>query len=408
VNASPLDSPRVPPATYHRHVAVTAALVAGFVLGAALAVLLGRRRAGPELGSPVVPERTSPALPDPLLQLLTSAVVRLDANGDVLTANAAARSLGLVRGRRLCEDVLEHLTRDARLREAELTRELTIDVGEPPRRAVMVRARARPMADGNVGLVVDDLSEATRVENMRRDFVANVGHEIKTPVGALALLAEAALDAADDPAAATRFLARIQHEASRLSRLVQELLDLSRVQGGDPLAAEPVTVDEVVDEAMDRSRAAAEAKQIGVGRSGDVGVVVSGSPAQLVTAFVNLLDNAISYSHPATQVTVDVQERDGWVEIAVKDEGIGIAESDRDRIFERFYRVDPARSRATGGTGLGLAIVKHVVSNHGGAVTVWSSVGTGSTFTVSLPTSTRPSATPTADADPRAVEVTTT
>ena len=386
---------------------MTAALVAGLVVGIALTALLFRARRGrPGVHSTEPPTRVLPSLPDPLLQLLTSAVVRLDANGDVRTANAAARSLGLVRERRLCDDVLEHLARDARLQDAELTSELTIEVGEPPRRTVTVRARARPMADGHVGLVVDDLSEATRVENMRRDFVANVGHEIKTPVGALALLAEAALDAADDPSATARFLTRIQHEASRLSRLVQELLDLSRVQGGDRLAADAVAVDEVVEEAVDRSRAAAEAKQITIVRSGDSGVVVSGSAAQLVTALVNLLDNAISYSHPSTQVTLDVQERDGWVEIAVKDEGIGIADHDRDRIFERFYRVDPARSRATGGTGLGLAIVKHVVTNHGGTVTVWSSLGTGSTFTVSLPTSTRPSVSPGTERDAHAIGVT--
>jgi len=387
-------------------VAVTAALVAGFVLGAVLTVLIARGRRTRVDPAPAVPERSLPLLPDPLLQLLTSAVVRLDANGDVRTANAAARSLGLVRGQRLCDEVLEHLTRDARLQETELTRELMIEVGEPPRRHVKVRARARPMGDGHVGLVIDDLSEATRVENMRRDFVANVGHEIKTPVGALALLAEAALDSGDDPAATTRFLARIQHEASRLSRLVQELLDLSRVQGGDPLAADPVNVDDVIDEAVDRSRAAAEARQIAIDRSGDRGVVVSGDASQLVTAIVNLLDNAISYSHEATTVTIHVQERDGWVDIAVKDEGIGIAEGDRERIFERFYRVDPARSRATGGTGLGLAIVKHVVSNHGGAVSVWSTPGTGSTFTVSLPTSTRPSVSSNADAGARTIEAT--
>ncbi|HET7311861.1 MAG TPA: ATP-binding protein [Mycobacteriales bacterium] len=383
--------------------AVTAALVAGFVLGMAVTVFALRSRRSRPTDLPVVAEPHSPSLPDPLLQLLTSAVVQVDVNGDVRTANAAARSLGLVRGLRLCGDVLEHLTRDARLQQTELTRELTIEVGEPPRRAVKVRARARPMGDGRVGLVVDDLSEANRVENMRRDFVANVGHEIKTPVGALTLLAEAALDAADDPVATKRFLGRIQHEATRLARLVQELLDLSRVQGGEPLAADPVAVDGVIEEAVDRSHAAAEARQISIVRSGDAGVVVSGDGSQLVTALVNLLDNAVSYSHPATRITVTVHERDGWVDIAVKDEGIGIADSDRDRIFERFYRVDPARSRETGGTGLGLSIVKHVVSNHGGAVSVWSELGTGSTFTVSLPTSTRPSVSTGADSDPRPV-----
>jgi two-component system sensor histidine kinase SenX3 len=249
-----------------------------------------------------------------------------------------------------------------------------------------VGARAEPLEDGDVALVVDDLTESRRVEAVRRDFVANVGHEIKTPVGALQLLTEAALEARDDPDAVQRFLTRMQREAQRLSRLVQELLDLSRLQGGE---AQPVPVDVAVDavleEARDRTRSVADAKGIRLVRGGDVAQVVRGSEPQLVTALSNLLDNAVAYSASGTQVAVTVQARDDAVEIAVTDQGIGIAAADQQRIFERFYRVDPARSRATGGTGLGLAIVKHIVGNHGGEVSVWSSPGAGSTFTIRLP-----------------------
>jgi two-component system sensor histidine kinase SenX3 len=224
------------------------------------------------------------------------------------------------------------------------------------------------------------------VESVRRDFVANVGHEIKTPVGALTLLVEAALDARDDPDAVQHFLARMQREAQRLSRLVQELLDLSRLQGGEA-PPEPTTVmlDAVIEEAIDRAHNVAEAKRIEIVRGGDAGLVVSGSEQQLVTALSNLLDNAVAYSSKGTKVAVTVHLRGAAVEVAVKDQGIGIAELDQERIFERFYRVDPARSRMTGGTGLGLAIVKHIVGNHGGQVTVWSQPGAGSTFTVKLP-----------------------
>jgi two-component system sensor histidine kinase SenX3 len=281
---------------------------------------------------------------------------------------------------------LAQLVRAARRSRVTQVVELTLDSGGFPRRLLAVGARAEPLDDGDVALVVDDLTEARRVESVRRDFVANVGHEIKTPVGALSLLTEAALEARDDPDAVNHFLTRMQREAQRLSRLVQELLDLSRLQGGEarPTPSD-VAIDAVVEEAIDRARNVAEAKRIDIVRGGDAGLVVAGSEQQLVTALCNLLDNAVAYSAEGTHVAVGVHARDNAVEIAVKDQGIGIAEVDQERIFERFYRVDPARSRATGGTGLGLAIVKHIVGNHGGEVTVWSRPGAGSTFTMRLP-----------------------
>jgi two-component system, OmpR family, sensor histidine kinase SenX3 len=193
-------------------------------------------------------------------------------------------------------------------------------------------------------------------------------------------------DAADDPAAVQRFANRMQREGTRLGRLVQELIELSRLQGADPLPAPAVvSVDDVIAEAVDRARLPAESAGITVVFGGERRLTVRGSEAQLVTALVNLVDNAIAYSPSGTRVAVGTRHRDGWVEISVCDQGFGIAERDLERVFERFYRVDPARSRVTGGTGLGLAIVKHVATNHGGEVTVWSAEGSGSTFTLRLP-----------------------
>jgi two-component system sensor histidine kinase SenX3 len=320
-----------------------------------------------------------------VLQLLPTAAVLLDADDVVRLANTAATEMGIVRGSSLTVPSLAALVHTARRTGTAQTAELTLDEGGFPRRMLAVGARAERLDGGEVALVVDDLTEAKRVESVRRDFVANVGHEIKTPVGALQLLAEAALDARDDPDAVQRFVGRMQHETQRLARLVQELIDLSRLQGGEPLpAATEVSVDLVIEEATDRARLAAEAKGIQIVRSGEHGHIVSGEESQLVTAVLNLLDNAVAYSSELTRVVVAVHAREGVVEIAVTDQGIGIAPEEQERIFERFYRVDPARSRATGGTGLGLAIVKHTIGNHGGEVTLWSQPGSGSTFTIRL------------------------
>jgi two-component system sensor histidine kinase SenX3 len=244
---------------------------------------------------------------------------------------------------------------------------------------------------GTVGLVLSDFSESRRLEAVRRDFVANVSHELKTPVGALTLLAEAVQDAAGDPEAVARFAGRMQHEGARLARLVQELMELSRVQGADPMpGAAEVRVHRLIVEAVDRARLAAEQASIEIDLRSNDDLVVRGNETQLTTAVANLVDNAIAYSSPGTTVGVfasassDHQARP-TVDIAITDQGLGIAEADLDRIFERFYRVDPARSRATGGTGLGLAIVKNIVTNHLGTVSVRSTLGSGSTFTVRLP-----------------------
>jgi two-component system, OmpR family, sensor histidine kinase SenX3 len=252
--------------------------------------------------------------------------------------------------------------------------------------------RVAPLGSGVGGgglvlLLAEDQTESRRVEEVRRDFVANTSHELKTPVGALALLAETVEDAADDPEAVRRFAGRMRQEATRLTNLVQDLITLSRIQAAEPVP-DPIAVnlDAVVAEALDRCRMKASARGIELAASGPHGASVLGDEDLLTTALRNLLENAVAYSPERTRVVVTTrQPGDGSVEISVADQGIGIPARDLERIFERFYRVDPARSRATGGTGLGLAIVKHVTAAHNGKVTVWSKEGAGSTFTLRLP-----------------------
>jgi two-component system sensor histidine kinase SenX3 len=258
---------------------------------------------------------------------------------------------------------------------------------------VLLQVRVAPLGLERVLVLAEDRTEARRVEAIRRDFVVNVSHELKTPVGALALLAETVADAADDPVAVRRFTERMQREAVRLSALVQEIIELSRLQGAGAMPKlTPVPIREVVEEAVDRARTTAHSKNIAITMGGDLDTEVYGDHNLLVTAVRNLVDNAVAYSGPASRVGVGVNERAGLVEIAVVDQGVGIAEDAQDRVFERFYRVDPARSRDTGGTGLGLSIVKHVAADHGGDVTMWSEPGRGSTFTLRIPSADRPDA----------------
>jgi two-component system sensor histidine kinase SenX3 len=221
---------------------------------------------------------------------------------------------------------------------------------------------------------------------MRRDFVANISHELKTPIGALSILAEAVLEAADDPAAIKKFASRMQIEAVRLSELVQEVINLSRLQDEDPLKnAEVLDLAVIARSAIDECRLSADKRKIEIVIADETSCYVLGDQSQLHMALSNLIQNAINYSPESTRVGVAVATTDDLVEFTVTDQGVGIPEKDLERIFERFYRVDPARSRETGGTGLGLSIVKHVASNHGGDISVWSLEGQGSTFTLRLP-----------------------
>ncbi len=320
-----------------------------------------------------------------VLSVLRSSALVVGPGDEVLKASAPAHMLGVVRGSQLdVADLLEmvHLVRrDGQIREGEL-------VLRRSRRgaAINITARVAPLGSRLVLVLVEDRTRERRVEAIRRDFVANVSHELKTPVGAINLLAEAVAQAADDPEAVIRFAARMQMESERLTRLVQQIIELSRLQGDDPLEdATGVLVDEIVERAMDRVRVDAEGKQVELSFAGQYGCVLLGDGDQLLAALGNLVENAVVYSQPRTQVTISVRMVERMVELAVTDQGVGIPATELERIFERFYRIDPARARATGGTGLGLSIVKHVAATHGGEVRVWSVEGEGSTFTMSLP-----------------------
>lgn len=320
-----------------------------------------------------------------VLAVLPSSAVVVTTDGRVVRASGAAYAHGLVREDRVTHEEVQRLllevARDGEIRDVEVE----LSRGPLVRTPVPFRLRIAPLGMSHVLLLAEDLTQARRLDAVRRDFVVNASHELKTPVGALGLLAETIGQAADDPEAVRRFAGRIEIEALRLSALVQDILQLSRVQVGvAPTDMVPVKVGAVVGEAADRARTTAEARSIAIDVAAEDAEVL-GDHDLLVTVVRNLLDNAVSYSDPGTRIGVGVTVRDEVVEISVVDQGIGIPADALPRVFERFYRVDPARSRDTGGTGLGLSIVKHVVADHGGEVTVWSEPGRGSTFTVRLP-----------------------
>lgn len=328
-----------------------------------------------------------PAELDAVFDALESAAIIAEGSR-VLLSNDAAIALRLVWEKHLTSKELSLLAEESRARGQRISRELAIPWGDATR---AVHAVAVPIPSSKrVVLLVTDIEESRRVEAVRRDFIANVSHELKTPVGAMLLLAEAIRDARDDPETLERFTERLHQEATRLSRLVKELLDLSRLQGGEPLPEmSEVVVTEIVSEALEPLKVRAESSGIQIDVSVSDELRVLGDRRQLVTAITNLVENAIAYSPSGSHVGIGAQLRvasEGrTVEISVSDSGIGIAPADQERIFERFYRVDAGRSRATGGTGLGLAIVKHIVHNHGGRISLWSKPGVGSTFTLHLP-----------------------
>ncbi len=358
-----------------------AALAVGLVVG----IRMGRRP------SPAAPARAEPTPGPPMADLLQrvfrstdEGLAVLNRGGDVVLHNVRAGELGVVRAGRA--DVRAAAACQQVLQSGAPTAVDLSPLDHRGRRPAAVLAHVRPLGAGFTMVEASDTSDAVRLEATRRDFVANVSHELKTPVGAMGLLAEAVLDAADDPAEVRRFGTKILNEATRLGNLVTELIALSRLTGAEGLPEMAVVdVDEVVREALARSRLSAEAASIEIIVDRPTGLEVDGDLTLLVTALSNLVENAIAYSPPAASVSISRRLVGGTVEIAVTDRGIGIAPEHQKRVFERFFRVDPARSRATGGTGLGLAIVKHVLANHGGDVRLWSSPGTGSTFTMRLP-----------------------
>lgn len=365
-------------------VAVVAGLV-GFVLGISGLIglqLSGRgRRARADVQEPALPEGA-----EDVLSVIGRAYVVVDAVDGVVRASPAAYAYGLVRGYTVVHEQMLGMIR--RARRNAVIEERRIELARGPFRAgaVVLDVRVAPIAEEYILLLADDQTEITRAQSIRTDFVANVSHELKTPVGAIGLLAEAIEDAAEDEEAVRRFAQRLHRESDRLTALVQDIIELSRLQGADVVTeGRPVDLNRVVADAVDRNRFPAENRGIDLVVGGRVSRPVFGDADLLVTALRNLVDNAVRYSPEGTRVGVGVRERDGTAQISVTDQGPGIPEDEQDRIFERFYRVDTARSRQTGGTGLGLSIVKHVMSQHGGEVGVWAQPGRGSTFTLSIP-----------------------
>jgi two-component system sensor histidine kinase SenX3 len=359
--------------------AVIGAVVAG---GAVLAWHISdrQRHTLPEVEEPVVQAGVAA-----VLSILRSSAVVVDESDHVRKASAPAYAFGLVRGDTVLVpelvDLIAQVRRDGQIRERD------IDLPAPDGGFTRtLTARVAPLGARLVLALVEDRTRERRVEAVRRDFVANVSHELKTPVGAIKLLAEAVTDAADDPEAVQRFAGRMLTESDRLSKLVQQIIELSRLQGNDPLETPVmVDIDAAVATAVDTSAMEAAAKNITVDSRGEPGLEVFGSQEQIGAAISNLVANAVAYSNEGSRVVVTTRAEGAKVQISVVDQGIGIPAEDIDRIFERFYRVDPARHRSTGGTGLGLSIVKHVAATHGGDISVWSVQGQGSTFTLTLP-----------------------
>jgi two-component system sensor histidine kinase SenX3 len=361
------------------------AALAGAVVGAGGVLAWHFSERQQRKDTPVAEEPAVPVGIGSVLSVLRSSAVVVDDADVVLRASAPAYAFGLVRGNEVEDPELAELVRrvrrDGQIRETELVLQRP---GAPARH---VTARVAPLGSRLVLALVEDRTRERRVEAVRRDFVANVSHELKTPVGAIKLLAEAVHDAADDPDAVQRFAGRMSKESDRLTHLVQQIIELSRLQGDEPVdRPTPVPVDEVVEVAVDTSAIDAQARRITVVQGGDRDLHVHGSQEQVSIAVSNLVANAVAYSPEGSSVLVSTKAADAdTVEISVTDQGIGIPADEIDRIFERFYRVDPARHRSTGGTGLGLSIVKHVAATHGGEIRVWSVEGQGSTFTLSLP-----------------------
>ncbi len=320
-----------------------------------------------------------------VLEALGTAGVVVNEVNVMVQATSIAESFGLQKDRALVELELLNLVDWARKSKSSKTVEGAINVGGRAAK-VWVQATAAPIGSGSVILTLEDRTEARRLDETRRDFVANISHELKTPIGAIGLLAETLQGATDDADAVMKFAASLQREANRLGHIVQEIIELSRLQAATEVNNTlEFNLAELISDSLDRVRIAADAKAMKIVSDSSQEVITTGSYEQVATAVTNLLENAINYSDAGGQIGIALRKSDDTAEIVVTDSGVGIALEDQARIFERFYRVDPSRSRETGGTGLGLSIVKHIALNHGGDISVFSKPGLGSTFTLSLP-----------------------
>ncbi|MEO8093807.1 MAG: ATP-binding protein [Pseudolysinimonas sp.] len=364
---------------------VPVALAFGLLVGiAATATVVAAHRRGQRAVAVV-----NPGLPDgvdEVIDSLEAAGIVLDSSNNVIKASTAALAFGLVWNQALVHEQLVALVEQVRRDGVPMSQELNLTRGPFGEAQLYLQVRVARLGNRFILVLADDRTESYRLDDVRRDFVANVSHELKTPIGAVSLLAEALASASNEPAEVKRFAKRLSQESERLANITAEIIELSRLQSGDPLAsADRVSIDAVIAQAVDRNRVAAESHRISLVASGKVRAEVFGDEQLLVTAVHNLISNAVQYSPDGSRIGIGVTASNGVVEISITDQGVGIPDDERDRVFERFFRVDAARSRNTGGSGLGLSIVKHVVQNHGGDVRVWSQQGRGSTFTIRLP-----------------------
>jgi two-component system sensor histidine kinase SenX3 len=362
---------------------IVLAALAGLLIGAAavwiLSISIGRKKM-----QKVIERQAQDTVAD-LLDVLATAGLLLDSSNQVIRSTTGAEVLGLLNGRNLAQAELLDLVLVARSTEKPAEAEIELSSGMQSG-TTWVRARAAQLSDGNVLLTVADETESQRLEETRRDFVANISHELKTPIGAISLLSEALIDGADDQELVKKFSTDLFKESKRLASLVQDIIQLSRLQSADMLkTAVPVDLAGVIADAVERNQVLAERKGIKISWDSPMGTNVLGDSEMLTMAVKNLIENAILYSDEGGQVGVGLREDEGTAQISVTDTGVGIDPEHVERIFERFYRADPSRSRSTGGTGLGLAIVKHVANNHRGDIQVFSRPGFGSTFTLLLP-----------------------
>lgn len=389
--------------------------VAAGLIGLALGVFGMLAFSASERARRLTVDIREPALPDgsaEVLSVVGKAFIVIDIVDGVVRASPGAYAFGLVRGHTVVHqellDLAHRVRRDGVIEERELLLPRVVLSGKGPgttaapeapvaalgalvegstsQGALVLAVRVAPLGEEYILLLADDRTEIARTEAVRNDFVANVSHELKTPVGAISLLAEALESAPEDEATVRRFAKRMITESARLAALVQDIIELSRLQSKDiAQAGTEVDMNAAIAEAVDRTRLPAQSKNITLVVGPHLPALVHGDQGQLVTALRNLIDNAVRYSPENTQVGIGLAVDDGVVSVSISDQGDGMSPEDQDRVFERFYRVDAARSRHTGGTGLGLSIVKHIVGNHGGEVSLWSAPKTGSTFTVRLP-----------------------
>ena len=364
---------------------VPLALVVGAFAGAGVVGIIVASAQSGQRAADVV----STAVPDgvdQVIEALESAGVVLDPSNNVVKASPGALAFGLVWNHALVHPELVKLVDQVRRNGESITEEIELSRGPFGDVNIYLFVRVARLGARYVLLLAEDRTESYRLDAVRRDFVANISHELKTPIGAVGLLAEALQAASNEPDQVRRFAKRLTKESERLARITQEIIELSRLQAADAITKpDIVEIDHVVAQAIDQNHVLADSGKVRLASGGDAGAQVYGDEPLLVVALHNLISNAIQYSPKHSRVGVGVSNQDGIVEIAVTDQGAGIPEEDLERVFERFYRIDPARSRHTGGTGLGLSIVKHVVQNHGGDVRVWSQPGSGSTFTIRLP-----------------------